>query len=71
MLLGCNHALNILHFKDGTKRVHSVQLPLQISVKSSSDLQSALDIGGSLEEAIDLLNWNQVSIRNPQHLIVL
>ena len=30
MLLGCNHALNILHFKDGRKRVQSVPLPLQI-----------------------------------------
>ena len=70
MLLGCNHALNILHFKDGTKRVCSVQLLLQI-YKEFFLLNQALDIGGSLEEAIDLLNWNQVSIRNPQHLIVL
>lgn len=30
MLLGCNHALNILHFKDGRKRVQSVPLPLEI-----------------------------------------
>lgn len=31
MFLGCNnHALNILHFKDGRERVQSVPLPLQI-----------------------------------------
>ena len=59
MLLGCNHALNILHFKDGTKSAISptalADLQRFFSVKSSSDLQSALDIVGSLEEAIDLL----------------
>lgn len=52
MLLGCNHALNM-----AGKECNQSLADLQgiFPVKSSSDLRSALDIGGSLEEAIDLL----------------
>ena len=59
MMFSRNHALNILHLKDASKRVQSVPLPLQI-YKEFSQLNQALPysqlyIGGSLEQAIDLL----------------